>query len=63
LSFGSWQRRFGADPNIIGRSIELNGTPATVIGIMRPDFRYPSGSFQTLDTVKHSAGRSPATLR
>lgn len=34
LSYGLWQRRFGADPKIIGTSIMLNGSPCTVIGIM-----------------------------
>jgi putative ABC transport system permease protein len=29
-----WQRRFGGDPNIIGRSIRINGEPYTVIGVL-----------------------------
>ncbi|HEX7330249.1 MAG TPA: ABC transporter permease [Pyrinomonadaceae bacterium] len=40
LSHGLWQRRFGGDPNIIGREINLGGK-ATVIGIMPPGFEYP----------------------
>jgi len=31
-----WKRRFGADPNIIGRSIRVNGEPYTVIGVLPP---------------------------
>lgn len=31
-----WRERFGADPNIIGRNIRMDGTPYTVIGILRP---------------------------
>ena len=31
-----WQRRFGADPGIIGRKIRLNGEPHTVIGVLPP---------------------------
>ncbi len=38
LSFGFWQRRFGADPGIIGRVIHLNTTPMTVIGVTPPGF-------------------------
>ena len=34
-----WKRRFGGDPNILGRKFSLNGTPVTVIGVMPPDFR------------------------
>jgi len=40
LSYGLWQRRFGGDPNIIGREINLGGK-TTVIGIMPPGFQYP----------------------
>lgn len=34
-----WRNRFGASPSIIGRTIKLNETDYTVIGVMRPDFR------------------------
>jgi putative ABC transport system permease protein len=40
LSYGLWQRRFGGDPNIIGREINLGGK-TTVIGIMPAGFQYP----------------------
>ena len=40
LSYGLWQRRFGGDPNIIGREINLGGK-TTVIGIMPVGFEYP----------------------
>ena len=33
LSYGLWQRRFGSDPNIVGRVVHLDGKPATVVGI------------------------------
>jgi putative ABC transport system permease protein len=39
LSHSCWQRQFGGDPNIVGRRIALNQTPATVIGVMREGFR------------------------
>ena len=41
LSHGLWQRRYGADPSILGREIEVNGLPRTVVGIMPPGFRLP----------------------
>ncbi|HEY6291650.1 MAG TPA: ABC transporter permease [Terriglobia bacterium] len=40
LSYGLWQRRFGADPKILGTSIILNTRNYTVIGILRSDFRF-----------------------
>jgi predicted permease len=36
-----WQRRFGGNPNIVGRSINLDGAPATIVGIMPADFDFP----------------------
>lgn len=39
LSHGVWQRQFGADPSIVGRSITLNARPFTVIGVAPPRFR------------------------
>jgi predicted permease len=33
-----WQRRFGADPNIVGRTVELNLEPHTVIGVLPANF-------------------------
>jgi putative ABC transport system permease protein len=42
LSRTIWVRRFGADPNIIGRDIALDGVKHTVIGVVPPAFNYPS---------------------
>ena len=42
LSHGSWQRRFGADPSIVGGTITLNDEPFTVAGVMGPHFEYPT---------------------
>ena len=41
LSYGLWQRRFGADQGIIGRSLELDRQPYTVIGVMPKAFTFP----------------------
>ena len=38
LSHGLWQRRFGSDPELIGKTLTLNSNPVTVIGIMPPAF-------------------------
>lgn len=36
-----WRSRFGADPNLIGRTIALNGLGHTVVGVVPPDFQFP----------------------
>ena len=46
LSYGLWQRRFGADPSVVGRTIALGGPPYTVVGVMRQDFAFPSRDYQ-----------------
>ena len=40
LSDGYWQRRFGGDPSVIGRTITVDGTPREVIGVMPRGFDF-----------------------
>jgi putative ABC transport system permease protein len=40
LTDGVWRRRFGADPDIVGKTINLSGIPCTVIGILPASFRF-----------------------
>jgi predicted permease len=40
LSYGFWKRRFGSDPSIVGRSITLNNTPHTVVGVLPASFDF-----------------------
>ncbi|MCK5649722.1 MAG: ABC transporter permease, partial [Gemmatimonadetes bacterium] len=42
ISDGVWRRRFGADPNLVGSSIIIDGTPHTLVGVMPPHFWYRS---------------------
>jgi putative ABC transport system permease protein len=42
LGYGLWQRRFGADPKIVGRKIMFNGRDHEIVGVMPPDFYFPS---------------------
>ena len=38
LGYGYWQRRFGADPSVIGQNIDLDGRPFTIAGVTPPGF-------------------------
>jgi putative ABC transport system permease protein len=43
VSNSLWRRRLGADTDVIGKSIRLDGEPHTIVGVLRADFRFPSG--------------------
>jgi predicted permease len=36
-----WRTRYGADPSLIGRALQLNGTPYTIVGVMPARFHFP----------------------
>ena len=42
ISHALWQRRFHADPDIIGRAVTIDGQPYSIIGVMPPDFTFPN---------------------
>jgi putative ABC transport system permease protein len=41
LSQALWQRQFGADPNVLGQSVQLSGAAYTIIGVLPAGFSYP----------------------
>jgi predicted permease len=41
LSFGLWQRRFGSDPGLVGRTVTIDGQSHSVVGIMPRGFGFP----------------------
>ena len=42
LNYAFWERRFGKDPSVIGKSFRLDDKPVTVIGVMPPGFTFPT---------------------
>lgn len=42
LSHGLWVRRFGGDPAVLGRAVQIDGNPAVVVGVMPAEFRVPA---------------------
>ncbi len=43
LRHGWWARHFGSDPGVLGTTLDLDGEPYTVVGVMPPGFRDPFG--------------------
>ena len=52
LSYGLWKRRYGADRNILGRAVDLDGQPYTVIGVMPASFQFPFSSLPYSDRAE-----------
>jgi len=48
LSDGYWERRFARDADILGRRVQLNGEAFEVIGVLPPEFQYPTKDFDLL---------------
>ena len=42
LDHDLWRRRFGADPAAVGKTVLLDGSPFTVVGVLPADFRFPA---------------------
>jgi predicted permease len=42
LMYGYWQRKFGGDRGVVGRTLQVDGKPRQVIGVMPRDFHFPS---------------------
>jgi putative ABC transport system permease protein len=51
VGYDLWQRRWGGDPTLIGRAIDLNGQAVRVVGVMPRQFRFPL-EFQTRSTAQ-----------
>jgi putative ABC transport system permease protein len=59
LSDGFWRRRYGADPNIVGKKLAIGGNPTIVIGVLPAGFRFP----ETKADIWELAGLHPEQPR
>ena len=55
LSHGLWQSRFGGDPEVLGKSVTIEGFPATVVGVMPSGFKFLSQDIQIWAPLAKSA--------
>ncbi len=51
LSHAFWQSRMGADPAVVGRTLRLDGAPATVVGVLPPGFHFDYPTLRIQDPV------------
>ncbi|MEZ5463169.1 ADOP family duplicated permease [Dokdonella sp.] len=58
LSDKIWRSRYNADPSVVGRQIRVNAEPATIVGVMPPDFSFPLR--QEIWSVVHLAQGNPS---
>ncbi|HWP42569.1 MAG TPA: ABC transporter permease [Blastocatellia bacterium] len=56
VSHRLWQRRFGADPGLVGKPLTLNGQSYTVVGVMPAGFLFPNPRTELWVPVAFSAG-------
>src|SRR5215467_10664304 len=62
LSYGTWARRFGSDPGILGKKIMLNGASYEVVGVMPRSFSLPREVMPTLDGAEQAEILLPLPL-
>jgi putative ABC transport system permease protein len=56
LTHSLWMRRYGGDRNIVGKTIQLNAEPYTVIGVLPAWFSYPDTQTQLWTSIYHDVG-------
>ena len=67
ISDGLWRRAYGADPNVLGRSIRIDNDPLTIIGVLPRGFRHPgpttSGDAEVFGAGGFSGDPFPPPIR
>jgi predicted permease len=58
LTSGYWQRKFGGDRSIVGKTITVDGTPHQVLGVLRQDFGFGGTNVALLLPIKFDRGKT-----
>ncbi len=62
LGHGTWLRRYGGDPDVVGRTLTLNGRPYHVVGVLPARFDLPRDVMPTLGGAEHAEVLLPLPL-
>ncbi len=63
LSYELWKQQFAGDRNAIGRSVDLDGHPTVIVGVMNAGFRFPMSNIGGIYTPFHLERRAPQTVQ
>ena len=58
-----WKNRYNADPAVLGRTVRVNGAPATIIGVMPPDMQFPTRAALWMPVVPTLPQQTQRTIR
>lgn len=62
LMYGYWRRRFGGDRGVIGKTLLLNGTPVTIAGVMREEFKFDKEVMPAVNGIERADFLLPLAL-
>jgi putative ABC transport system permease protein len=64
IGYSLWQRRFGADPHVLGKPVTLNQEVYSIVGVMPPDYAFPvAGTDIWVTRVMNYSGFQPEQIR
>jgi putative ABC transport system permease protein len=63
IGYGLWMSMFGGDASVLGKTIDLTGSPYTIIGVAPPWFRFPSSEYVVWTPLGSAESRVPAQAK
>jgi len=62
ISHDFWQSRYGGAADVIGKTVRLSGNQHTIVGVMPPEFQYPTSSFKVWVTFGSAMALTPEQM-